>query len=89
MFSSHPPVAALHLLVLVGQLGETVAHFLRCCGLGAQVYVGGHFLARSAPGGLGVVEVRIVLGRITELPAFRRHGLPLYPNIRPTMMTTY
>ena len=40
-------------------------------------------------GGLGVVEVRTVLGRITELPAFRRHGLPLYPNIRPTMMTTY
>ena len=43
--------------------------------------------ARSAPGSLGVVEVRTVLGRITELPAFRGHGLPLYPNIRPTMTT--
>ena len=28
--------------------------------------------ARSAPGSLGVVEVRTVLGRITELPAFSR-----------------
>ena len=85
----HGPAAALHLLVAVGQLGETVAHFLLCCGSGAQAFVGGHYLARSAPGGLGVVEVRTVLGRITELPAFRGHGLPLYPNIRPTMMTTY
>jgi hypothetical protein len=56
----HGPAAALHLLVSVGQLGETVAHFLLCCGPGAQAYVGGHFLARSAPGGLGVVEVRTV-----------------------------
>ena len=85
----HGPAAALHLLVSVGQRGETVAHFLLCCGPGAQAYVGGHFLARSAPGGLGVVEVRTVLGSITELPAFHGHGLPLYPNIRPTMMTTY